>query len=333
MQFRSVERREFVALIGAAVVWPLATRAEQPERMRRIGWLAGLTEQDPEAQRRNTVIVQALRDLGWIVGRNLHIDYRYMVGDSQRFDVQAAELVTLAPDVLLANSTPATRALQQATSTIPIVFAQVLDPVASGVVTNLARPSGNATGFTNFEVSMGSKWLELLKEVSPRITRVALIFNPRTAPFAGMLRSIEASAPSFAIDITTRGVSDASELEPAIVAAGREPGTALIVFPDIFTGAHHDQIVALAEQYKLPAIYPFRFFSAGGGLMSYGIDTPDLFRRMAGYVDHILKGAKPSDLPVQAPNKFELVINLKTAKALGLEIPPKLLALADEVIE
>jgi putative ABC transport system substrate-binding protein len=200
-------------------------------------------------------------------------------------------------------------------------------------VTNLARPSGNVTGFTNFEVSMGGKWLELLKEVSPRITRVALIFNPHTAPFAGMLRSIEASAASLAIDITTRGVSDATELEPAIVAAAREPGTALIVFPDIFTGAHHEQIVALAEQYMLPAIYPFRFFAAGGGLMSYGIDTPDLFRRMAGYVDRIVKGAKPSDLPVQAPNKFELVINLKTAKALGLEIPPKLLALADEVIE
>jgi putative ABC transport system substrate-binding protein len=329
-----MQRRDFITLLGGtAAAWPLAARAEQSARMRRIGWLAGLAEQDPEAQSRNTVIVRALGDLGWIVGRNLHIDYRYMVGDSQPFDVQAAELVTLAPDVLLANSTPATRALQQATSTIPIVFAQVLDPVASGVVTNLARPSGNVTGFTNFEVSMGSKWLELLKEVSPRITRVALIFNPHTAPFAGMLQSIEASAASLAIDITTRGVSDATELEPAIVAAAREPGTALIVFPDIFTGAHHEQIVALAEQYKLPAIYPFRFFAAGGGLMSYGIDTPDLFRRLAGYIDRILKGAKPSDLPVQAPNKFELVINLKTAKALGLEIPPKLLALADEVIE
>jgi putative ABC transport system substrate-binding protein len=329
-----MRRRDFITLLGgSAAAWPLAARAEQSERMRRIGWLAGLAEQDPEAQSRNTVIVRALRDLGWIVERNLHIDYRYMVGDSQPFDVQAAELITLEPDVLLATSTPATRALQQATSTIPIVFAQALDPVASGVVTNLARPSGNVTGFTNFEVSMGSKWLELLKEVSPRITRVALIFNPHTAPFAGILRSIEASAASLAIDITTRGVSDATELEPAIATAAREPGTALIVFPDIFTGAHHEQIVALAEQYKLPAIYPFRFFAAGGGLMSYGIDTPDLFRRMAGYVDRILKGAKPSDLPVQAPNKFELVINLKTAKALGLEIPPKLLALADEVIE
>jgi len=197
----------------------------------------------------------------------------------------------------------------------------------------LARPSGNVTGFTNFEISMGSKWLELLKQISPRITRVALIFNRQTALYAGMLRAIEAGSASLAIDIAMRGVSDASELEPAIVAAASAPGTALVVFPDIFTGANHQQIVALAERYQLPAIYAYRFFVAGGGLMSYGINTPDVFRRMAGYVDRILRGAKPSDLPVQAPNKFELVINIKTAKALGLEIPPTLLALADEVIE
>ena len=329
-----MRRREFIGLVGGVAAWPIASRAEQSERMRRIGWLVGFAEQDPEAQSRTTVMVRALGDLGWIVGRNLHIDYRYMIGGSQRFDVQAAELVTLAPDVLLANSTPATRALQQATNTIPIVFSQVLDPVASGLVTNLARPNGNVTGFTNFEVSMGSKWLELLKEVSPRITRVALIFNRHTSVlFAGMVRSIEASAASLAIDITTRGVGDATELEPAIVAAAGAPGTELIVFPDIFTGAYHEQIVALAGRYKVPAIYAYRYFAAGGGLMSYGINTPDVFRRMAGYVDRILKGAKPSDLPVEAPNKFELVINLRTAKALGLEIPPKLLALADEVIE
>jgi putative ABC transport system substrate-binding protein len=324
-----MQRREFLGLVGGTAAWPLAARAEQSERMRRIGWLVGFAEQDPEAQSRTTVMVRALGDLGWSVGRNLYIDYRYMVGNSQRFD----ELVTLAPDVLLANSTPATRALQQATNTIPIVFAQVIDPVASGVVTNLARPSGNVTGFTNFEVSMGSKWLELLKEVSVRITRVALIFNRNSVLYAGMLRSIEASAASLAIDITTRGVGDATELEPAIVAAAGAPGTALIVFPDIFTGAHHEQIIALAERYKLPAIYAYRFFAAGGGLMSYGINTPDVFRRMAGYVDRILRGAKPSDLPVQAPNKFELVINLKTAKSLGIEVPPQLLARADEVIE
>jgi putative tryptophan/tyrosine transport system substrate-binding protein len=329
-----MHRRDFMMLLGGtAAAHSLAARAEQPERMRQIGWLVGLREQDPEAQSRNTVIVRALSDLGWIVGRNLHIEYRYLVGDSQRFDIQAAELVALAPDVLIANSTPATRALQQASSTIPIVFVQVLDPVGSGVVTNLARPSGNVTGFTNFEVSMGGKWLELLKEVSPLITRVALIFNRHTAAFAGILRSMETSAASLAIDISTRGVNDPTELEPAIAAAAREPGGALVLFPDIFTAAYHAQIVALAKQYKLPAVYPFRFFTSGGGLMSYGIDTPDLFRRMAGYVDQILKGAKPGDLPVQAPNKFELVINLKTARELGLEISPKLLAVADEVIE
>jgi len=329
-----MHRRDFIMLLGGtAAAHSLPARAEQSERMRQIGWLVGLREQDPEAQSRNTVFVRALSDLGWIVGRNLHIEYRYLVGNSQPFDLQAAELVALAPDVLIANSTPATRALQQASSTIPIVFVQVLDPVGSGVVTNLARPNGNATGFTNFEVSMGGKWLELLKEVSPRITRVALIFNPHTAAFAGIVRSMEATAASLAIEISTRGVNDPSELEPAVAAAAREPGAALVLFPDIFTAAYHVQIVALAKQYKLPAIYPFRFFTSSGGLMSYGIDTPDLFRRMAGYVDQILKGAKPGDLPVQAPNKFELVINLKTAKALGIEIPPKLLALADEVIE
>jgi putative ABC transport system substrate-binding protein len=334
MRFNQLRRRELIALLGgAAAAWPLASRAQQADRVRRIGWLVGLAEQDPQAQSRNAVVVQALRDLGWMVGRNLHIDYRYTIGDSQHFDAQAAELIALAPDVLLANSTPATRALQQATSTIPIIFALVLDPVASGVVPNLARPSGNVTGFTNFEVSMGGKWLEFLKEVSPRITKVALIFNPRTAPYVGMLRSIEAAAPSFVVDITTRGITDATELERVIVAAGREPGTALIVFPDIFTTAHREQIIALATQHRLPAIYPFRYFTAGGGLMSYGIDTPDLFRRMAGYLDRVLKGEKPGSLPVQAPNKFELVINLKTAKAIGLDVPPMLLARADEVIE
>jgi putative ABC transport system substrate-binding protein len=329
-----MKRREFVTLLGGVAAWPLAARAQQRvDRPRRVGWLVGLPEQDPEAQRRNVVVVQSLRDLGWMVGRNLQIDYRYMIGDNQRFDDQAAELIALSPDVLLANNTPATRALKQATSTIPIVFALVLDPVASGLITNLARPGGNVTGFTNFELSMGGKWLELLKEVSPRITKVALIFNPRTAPFAGILRSIEAAAPSFAINIAKRGVTDQTDLELAIAAAGREPVTALIVFPDLFTTAHHEQITALAQQYRLAGIYPYRYFTAAGGLMSYGLDSPDVFRRTVGYVDRILKGEKPGDLPVEQPNKFELVINLTTAKALGLSVPQTLLATADEVIE
>jgi putative ABC transport system substrate-binding protein len=330
-----MRRREFIGLVaGAAAGWPLAARAQQPaNRPRRVGWLVGLNEQDPEAGRRTKVVVDALQELGWTVGRNLRIDYRYTSGESQSFDSQAAELIALAPDLLIANSTPATRALQKATVTIPIVFALVLDPIATGLVKNMARPGGNITGFTNFETGMGGKWLDLLKTVSPGIAKVALIFNPSTAPYEGMLQSIEAAAPPFGIEVTTRGVKDASELEPAIAAAGRETGGALVVFPDIFNTAHQERIIALAAQFRLPAIYPYRFYTAGGGLMSYGIDTPDLFHRMAGYVDRILKGEKPGELPVQAPNKFELVINLKAAKTLGFAIPDKLLALADEVIE
>ncbi len=330
-----MRRREFIGLVaGAAAAWPLAVRAQQSaNRPRRVGWLVGLDEQDPEAARRTTVVVNALQELGWTADRNLHIDYRYTSGDSQSFDAQAAELIALAPDLLMANSTPATRALQRATLTIPIVFALVLDPIATGLVKNIARPGGNITGFTNFETGMGGKWLDLLKTVTPGIAKVALIYNPTTAPYEGMLQSIEAAAPPYGIEVTTRGVKDASELEPAVAAVGREAGGALVVFPDIFNTAHQERIIALAAQYRLPAIYPYRFFTTGGGLMSYGIDTPDLFRRMAGYVDRILKGEKPGELPVQAPSKFELVVNLKTAKTLGIAIPDKILALADDVIE
>jgi putative ABC transport system substrate-binding protein len=331
-----MQRREFISLLGAAsfIASPFAARAQQPaDRPRRIGWLVGLVEQEPEAQRRNAVVLQALRDLGWTVDRNLHIDYRYSIGGSQQFDAQAAELIALAPDALFANSTPAARALQQATSTIPIVFALVLDPVYSGLVPNLARPGGNITGFTNFEPSMGGKWLGLLKELAPRTTKVALIFNPRTAPYVGMVQSIETAAPNYALAIGTRGVADARELEIAIAAAGREPGSALVVFPDVFNTANLERIVALAEQHRMPAIYPYRYFTVAGGLISYGLDTPDLFRRTTGYLDRVLKGENPGNLPVQAPNKFELTINLKTAKALGLTVPLTLQATADEVFE
>jgi putative tryptophan/tyrosine transport system substrate-binding protein len=327
-----LRRRELIRLLGsAALIWPLAAAA-QPERQRRIGWLVGLSAQDPEAQQRQAVVLAALREHGWIVGRNLHIDYRYItVGSS--FDAQAAELIALAPDVLLANSTPSTRALQQATSTIPIVFALLVDPISTGVVTNLARPGGNVTGFTNFETSMGGKWLELLRELSPGTSKVALIFNPQTAPYTGMLRSIEAAAPSLGIGIASRGVTDAAALAPAAAAAGHAGGTGLVVFPDIFTTANIERIVALAAEHKLPAIYPYRYFTAAGGLISYGIDTADVFRRAAGYLDRVLRGENPGNLPVQAPNKFELTINLKTAKELGLTVPLTLQATADEVIE
>jgi putative ABC transport system substrate-binding protein len=330
-----MRRRNFITLLGgAAATWPVTVRGQLPtDRARRVGWLVGLAEDDLEAQRRNAVVVEALRDLGWIVGRNLQIDYRYTIAGNQRFDAQAEELIALAPDALLTNNTPATLALQRATRTIPIVFSQVLDPVATGLVTNLARPGGNATGFTNFEPSMGGKWLGLLKECAPRTTKVALIFNPRTTPYVGMLTSIEAAAPSYAIDLATRGVADVAQMEAVISATGREGGTALVVFPDVFTTTNTERIVALAANHRLPAIYPFRHFAAAGGLISYGIDSPDMFRRAAGYLDRVLKGEHPGSLPVQAPNKFELVINLTTAKALGLDIPDKLLAIADEVIE
>jgi putative tryptophan/tyrosine transport system substrate-binding protein len=312
-----MRRREFIASICAATAWPFVARAEQAQSRARLGWLVGLAERDAEAQSRNAAVIGALQELGWTVGRNINIDYHYTIGDGQDFDAQAAAVIARVPEIILVSSTPATLALQRATKTIPIVFVLLSDPVISGVVTNLARPSSNVTGFTNFEVSMGGKWLELLKQVAARITKVAIIFNPRTMPYTGMLQSIETAAPLFDIAITTRGVADAAELDSAIAAAGRETGTALIVLPDIFNTAHHEQIIALAAQHNVPAIYAFRYFAAGGGLMSYGTNAAEEFRRAASYVDRILKGAKPGDLPVQAPNKFEFVINLKTAKASG----------------
>jgi putative ABC transport system substrate-binding protein len=327
-----MRRRDF--LIGsAAAAWSLAARAQQSDRTRRIGWLVGLPEQDAEARRRNAALVDALQGLGWTPGRNLQIDYLYAAGDDQNFERQAAELISLAPDVLLANSTPSTRALQLRTGIIPIVFAVVVDPVNSGLVTNFARPGGNVTGFTSFEAGMSAKWIEFLKTLSPGITKVALIFNPHTAPYEVILPSIEATVPGFGIQITTRGIADVTALEAALATAERDGGTALIVFPDLFTTTHKEQIIKLAMQHRLPAVYPFRHMVTAGGLISYGPDTVDQFRRVAGYIDRLLKGEKPGGLPIQAPTKFELAINLKTAKALDLTVPPSLLATADEVIE
>jgi putative tryptophan/tyrosine transport system substrate-binding protein len=335
MQFVRLKRRQFFSLLGgAAATWPFAVGAQPLERPRRIGWLMGFSEQEPEVQRRNAVLVAALRELGWIVGRNLQIDYRYLAGGGgEHFDMQAAELIALAPDVLLANNTPATQALLRTTRTVPIIFALLLDPVASGLVTNMARPGGNITGFTNFEPSMGGKWLGLLKDLSPGTSKIALIFNPRTAPYLGIMQSIEAAASAHAIDISRRGVADTTELESALAAAGREGGTALLVFPDVFTAVNRQQIVALAAQHRLPAVYPYRYFTTAGGLMSYSADVLDTLRRTAGYLDRVLRGEKAGNLPVQAPIKFELTINLKTAKQLGLTVPLTLQATADEVIE
>jgi putative ABC transport system substrate-binding protein len=266
--------------------------------------------------------------------RNVRLEYRWAGADPEHMHAYATELVALAPDLILANTTPVVAALQHATRTIPIVFVNVVDPVGPGFVANLARPGGNITGFLIFEFSMGGKWLETLKQVAPRVKRVAMIFNPQTAPFGeSFVRVVEAAAPAFAVETVSAKVRDNAELESAVASFAGEPDGGLIVLPDIFTTSHRDTIVTLAARHHLPAIYPFRYFAASGGLVSDGVDGTDLFRRSASYVDRILKGEKPADLPVQAPAKFELVINLKTAKALGLEVPPMLLALADEVIE
>ena len=330
-----MRRREFITVVGsAAVSWPLMAHAQQPDRMRRIGWLVGLRESDPEAQRRTAAFVQELEHLGWTPGGNIQIDYRWLSDSVERNETYAQQLTALKPDVLVTSSTPAAKVLRQRTGTAtPIVFAIVTDPVSSGLVTSLASPGGNTTGFTNFEFNMGGKWLEVLKTAAPAVTKVALIYNPKTTPYAGYLRSIETSAPSLGVELIARGVADVAGIAPVIAMAGAAANGGLIVFPGFFTSANNELIIAAAAQNRVPAIYPYRYFAANGGLMSYGVNTAEEFRRAAGYVNRILRGAKPSELPVQAPNKFELVVNFKTAKALGLTIPQTLLATADEVIE
>jgi putative tryptophan/tyrosine transport system substrate-binding protein len=336
-----VRRRDFVMLLGGAAagplfLWPLAGRAQQGERVRRIGALMGVAENDPARQSFVPAFTQALQELGWRDGGNIRIDYRWGGGDSDRIHSYARELVELHPDLILGHTTPVVAALKRETRTIPIVFTQVSDPVGSGFITSFAEPGGNITGFTNLESSMSSKLVELLKEIAPAMTRVALMFNPETAPAGGsyFLRPVEAAAPALKVKVVPAPVHNAGEIDSAITAFAREPGGAgLIVMPDVFLLAHREQILALAEQHRLPAAYAYRFFAVSGGLMSYGTDLADLFRRAAAYVDRVLKGAKPAELPVQQPTKFELVINLKTAKVLNLSVPDKLLALADEVVE
>jgi putative ABC transport system substrate-binding protein len=301
--------------------------------MRRIGVLIALAADDPQSPVRVAAFAQGLQELGWTVGRNLRIDYRWAVGDAERTPPFASELVALAPDVLLASSSSPVAALQQATRTVPIVFVGVIDPVGAGFVDSLSRPGGNATGFAQFEYSLSAKWLELLKEIAPGVTRAAVIRDPAVAAGSGQLGSLQLAAPSFGLELTPVGVRDAAEVERGITAFARSPNGGLIVTGSALTLIHRELIAAQAARHKLPAVYPFRFFVTGGGLVSYGPDTVDQFRRAAGYVDRILKGARPTDLPVQAPTKYELLINLKTAKALGLTVPPTLLARADEVIE
>jgi len=331
-----VKRRAFITLLsGATIAWPLAARAQQTERVRRIGVLMGWPESDSEAQSEFAAFVQELRKLGWADGRNLRIDSRWaMPAHPESMHRFAKELVALQPELILSQSTPATAALLQQTRTIPIIFAIVADPIGSGFVASFPRPGGNATGFAVTEPTQAGKWVELLKEIAPRVTRVAALFNPAMATFAEFwLKPFKAAAASFAVEAILAPVHDMSELESVIAAQAREPNTGLFVMPDAFIITYRAEVTSLAARYRLPAVYAFRFFTEAGGLLSYGEDLTDNFRRAATYADRILKGEKPSELPVQAPVKFQLVINLKAAKALGLTVPQTLLVTADELIE
>jgi putative ABC transport system substrate-binding protein len=329
-----MRRRNFISLLGgAAVAWPLAARAQQPERMRRIGVLSPLAADDPESPSRVTAFAQGLQQLGWTAGRNVRIDYRWGGGDADRIRSQAAELVALAPDVILTGGAATTAPMLRATRSVPIVFVAVIDPVGAGYVNSLARPGGNATGFTNYEYSMAAKWLELLKEIAPAVTRAAVIRDPDLSLGAGQFAAVQTAAPSLGIEAIPLNVRDPGEIEHAIAAFARSGNGGLIVTGSGLAALHRNVLVTLAAQHKLPAVYFERYFVAAGGLISYGSSVVEQHRHAAGYVDRILKGEKPADLPVQAPTKYELAINLKTAKALGLEVPPMLLARADEVIE
>jgi putative ABC transport system substrate-binding protein len=325
-----MRRREFVALLATAVTWPLAAQAQ---RMRRIGVFMNYAEDTPQSQARLASFLEEMQELGWTAGRNVQIDYRWGVADSDRNRRNAAELVAFAPDVILASATAVTAALVQTTRTIPIVFVNVVDPVGAGFVQSMARPSGNATGFIPFEYGMGGKWLERLKQIAPGVRRVAVLQNPIVASRSGQLGAIEALAPSLGVELSAFSVRETGEIERAITRFAQAPTGGLIVVGAPSLETHHDLIVTLAAQHRLPAVYPYRSYVAGGGLMSYGTDLVAQFRRAAGYVDRILKGEKPADLPVQAPTKYELAINLETAKALGLDVPATLLARADEVIK
>jgi putative tryptophan/tyrosine transport system substrate-binding protein len=328
-----MKRREIITLLGGVAAWPLVARAQQGERVRRIGVLQNTAADDPEGQSRVAAFLQRLQELGWTDGRNMRIDTRWAAGDADRHRRYAAELVALAPDVILASGSPALMSLQQLTRTVPIVFVNIVDPIGAGFVESLARPGGNTTGFVLYEYGMSAKWLELLKEIVPPLKLAAVLRDPAIASGAGQYAVIQAAAPSFGVELRAVGVRDAGEIERAVTAFARSSNGGLIVTGSPLALVHRDLIITLAARHRLPAVYPFRYFATSGGLISYGPNTTDPHRRAASYIDRILKGEKPADLPVQAPTKYELVINLKTAKALGLEVPPTLLARADEVIE
>jgi len=328
-----MRRREFITLLGGATTWPLAARAQQRKQMRRVGALMPWTASDPQVQARYAAFLQGLQQLGRTVGNNVQIDYRWSAGNEDDTGKYAAELVALAPDVIFASGSAAVGPLRRATRTVPIVFAATPDPVGAGFVESLARPGGNITGFTPYEYGIGAKWLEVLKEIAPSVARVAVIRDPTITAGIGLWGAIQSVSPSFGVELRPVDVGDVGEIERALAAFAGSPNGGLILTGSALAIVHRDLIIALAARYQLPAVYYERYFAAAGGLISYGYDTVEAYRLAAGYVDRILRGEKPADLPVQAPTKYELVINLKTAKALGLTVPDSLLARADEVIE
>ena len=328
-----MRRRQFIALLGGAVAWPLAARAQQGERVRRISVLMSVAADDREGQARLAAFLRGLQELGWIDGRNVRVDTRWGAGDGERVRKYSAELVALTPDVILASGGSVVAPLLQATRTVPIVFTQTPDPVGAGFVESLARPGGNATGFSIWDYSMAGKWLELLKLTAPGVTRVAVIRDPATPQGIGQFSAVHSLAPSLGLDVSPINTREPGEIERTIADIAHIPNSGLVVTGSNFAIVHREQIIKLANKYKLPTVYPLRFFVAAGGLICYGPDSIEPHKRAAGYVDRILKGEKPADLPVQAPTKYELAINLKTAKALGLTVPPSLLASAAEVIE
>ena len=328
-----IRRRAFIAGIGSAAAWPLAARAQQSGPMRRIGALISLPANDPEQLARVTAFAQGLRESGWTIGRNVQIDYRFVAGEVEHYRTYAADLVALAPDILFAADSPSVAALQQATRTLPIVFGAVTDPVGAGYIASLARPGGNTTGFAGDEYSLSGKRLELLRQIAPHVTRIAVFRDPSVALGIGQFAAVQGAAPSFGVEVSPLDMRDAGEIERSMAALALRPNGGLLVTAGAFGSLHRKLIITLAAKHQIPALYPFRFFVTDGGLISFGYDAVDNYRRAAGYVDRILKGEKPAGLPVQAPTKFELAVNVKAAKALGLTIPETLLATADEVIQ
>ena len=328
-----MKRRNFIALLGGAVTWPAAARAQQSTRMRHVGVLMPFAANDPQAQERNAAFLQGLQQLGWTVGQNIQIDYRWSGGTEDATQKYAAELVSLAPDVIFASGSAAAGRLRRATHTVPVVFANVPDPVGAGFVESLARPGGNITGFTPYEYSIGGKWLELLKEIAPNVTRAAVLRDPTISTGLGLWAAIQSVSRTVAIEVSPVNMGDAGEIERSLAAFARSPNGGLIMTGSGLALVHRDLTIALAARHRLPAVYYDRYFAVAGGLISYGPNIVNEFRRAAGYVDRILRGERPADLPVQVATKHDLVINLKTAKALGISVPPTLLARADEVIE